>query len=248
MARLSSERFVGSLRGLRRRATEPRVLAPVLAIVLCLWGFGALADEVREGDTLALDERVLLALRRDGAAEVPVGPDWLRRAALDLTALGGPTVVALTVAVSAGYLFLRRLRRTAVLVLCAAAGGGLISRIAKHLVARERPDVVPHLTEVAGASFPSGHTLLSAVVYLTLGALLASIETRHRVKLYILACALALTALVGATRVYLGVHYPSDVLAGWTIGLAWALACWMLARWLERRGAVEHPAPAADAE
>jgi undecaprenyl-diphosphatase len=140
-----------------------------------------------------------------------------------------------------GYLALERLRHAMWLVAIAAGGGLAVSTLLKQLVGRTRPDVVPHLMTVATASFPSGHSMLSAVAYLTLGALLARMSPRKTVKVYFLSLAVLLTLLVGLSRVYLGVHYPTDVLAGWSAGLAWALLCWLVARSLQRRGAIENP-------
>jgi undecaprenyl-diphosphatase len=106
---------------------------------------------------------------------------------------------------------------------------------------RPRPDLVPHATQVYTASFPSGHAMLSAVTYLTLGALLSRVQRRRRVKAFFLGLALTLTLLIGLSRVYLGVHWPSDVLAGWCIGAAWASLCWFVALQLQRSGQVEEP-------
>jgi undecaprenyl-diphosphatase len=83
--------------------------------------------------------------------------------------------------------------------------------------------------------------MASAVIYLTLGALLARFAVRRRVRVYVVGVSLLLTLLIGITRVFLGVHYPSDVLAGWSAGLGWALLCWLVARYLQYRGAVEAP-------
>jgi undecaprenyl-diphosphatase len=148
-------------------------------------------------------------------------------------------VVVLILAV--GYLALDGKYAAMYLVAAAAAGGGLLSTAMKSLIGRERPDVVPHFVTVASPSFPSGHSMLAAVVYLTLGALLARFAGRRRVRTYFLAVALLLAFLVGSSRVYLGVHYPTDVLSGWAAGLAWALGCWLLARYLQYRGKVEPP-------
>jgi undecaprenyl-diphosphatase len=122
----------------------------------------------------------------------------------------------------------------------------LLSTLLKMGFDRPRPDLVPHGALVYTASFPSGHATLSAVVYLTLGALLARVQPRLVLKLYLLGLAILLTVMVGVSRVYLGVHWPTDVLAGWAVGAAWALLCWATALWLQRRGRVEGPGPAPD--
>ena len=127
----------------------------------------------------------------------------------------------------------------AVLVVAATLGGLLVSHLLKDLYDRPRPELVPHLVPVSTASFPSGHAMLSAVVYLTLGALLARLVDAWWVKLYVIVAALGLTGLVGLSRVYLGVHYPTDVLAGWAAGLSWAILCWLAVRYLQRHGMVD---------
>jgi len=124
-------------------------------------------------------------------------------------------------------------------VLGSVLGGQLIGTILKDLFQRPRPDLVPFSAYASGASFPSGHTLMSAVTYLTLGALLARSQERKRVKAYLLLVAIFLTFAVGVTRVYLGVHWPTDVLAGWTAGAVWALICWLTARKLQSRRTLE---------
>jgi len=218
------------------------VLVAVLLIVGGTWGFIALADEVREGDTQRFDDWAVRAMRRADDPSRPIGPHWLPEVGRDLTALGGVAVLSLTTAFVAGYLLIVRKYHAMWLVLAATLGGLLISTLLKHLIDRARPDLVPHLSHVYTSSFPSGHSMLSAVVYLTLGALLTRLASERRVKLYFLAAALLLTFLVGVSRVYMGVHYPTDVLAGWTAGLVWALLCWLVARYLQRRGAVEKDA------
>jgi len=212
--------------------------------VLCLaaaiaWGFVELADEVLEGETREIDSLLLLALRSAKDPSDPLGPQWVEEMARDLTALGSFGVLALLTAAAVGYLVLAAKRHAAIAVLAAVAGGVVLSTALKLGFDRPRPDLVPHAVEVYTASFPSGHSMMAAVTYLTLGALLARVEGDWRLKLYWVGIALLLTLLVGFSRVYLGVHWPSDVLGGWALGATWALACWIVMQWLQRRGTVE---------
>jgi undecaprenyl-diphosphatase len=217
------------------RPTELAVLLGLLVVVGGAWAFLAIADEVTEGDSRHIDEGLLRALRAPGDPADPLGPPWLELAARDITALGGYAVLSLLVCLVVGYLLIVRGHTAALLVLAATLGGVALSTLLKGLYARPRPDLVPHLTEVSSASFPSGHAMLSTVVYLTLGGMLARLVAGHWLKLYFLGCALLLSFLVGLSRVYLGVHYPTDVLAGWAAGLCWAVLCWLGARQLQRR-------------
>lgn len=193
-----------------------------------------LAGEVLEGDTLDFDKRMLASLRKADNPSQPIGPAWLELAALDITALGGPTVLGMTVMAVVGFLVLQGMYRNAAFVFLASVGGWLLNDLLKEVFARPRPEVVPHLRQVMSLSFPSGHALTSAAVFLTLGALLMRVAQDRLVKFYCMFIAMLATLLVGATRVYLGVHYPTDVLAGWLIGMSWALFCWLLERSLER--------------
>jgi undecaprenyl-diphosphatase len=115
-------------------------------------------------------------------------------------------------------------------------GGQLLNLTLKHAFARERPDTALHLVEVTSTSFPSGHSMASSIFYLTMGVLLARTAQRRREKAYFVGSAIMITFLIGFSRVYLGVHYPTDVLAGWSAGTAWAMVCWFVADWLGRRG------------
>lgn len=218
---------------------ELPVLLAVLGLVVGVWGFVEVADEVREGESQHIDEWAVRALRRPDDPARTIGPRWLEEVGRDLTALGGMTVLALVIGAVAGFLWLRRLYGAMWLVLAATLGGWTLSTVLKLSFARDRPTVVPHLSLVHTSSFPSGHSMLAAVVYLTLGALLARVVHERALKAYVLLVALAVTLLVGVSRVYMGVHYPTDVLAGWAAGLSWALLCWLVARFLQRRGAVE---------
>jgi undecaprenyl-diphosphatase len=230
------------VRGWRDRLApvlERRVLVSLLLIAGGLWAFLALADEVREGEQFGLDRAILLLFRNSDNLADPVGPIWLESAVRDVTALGGTTVITMVTLVTAGYLLLSGKRGAAVLVLASIAGAVLLSFTIKAGIERPRPDLVPHGTPVYTASFPSGHATGSAATYLTLGALLARFQPRRRLKVYLMSVAVVLTIMIGLSRLYLGVHWPSDVLAGWTLGACWALLCWLVADQLQRRGTVE---------
>jgi undecaprenyl-diphosphatase len=223
-------------------AQEAVVLLAALGIVVSLTVFAKTAGEMLEGDLREFDDGVLRQLRSPDDPSVPIGPQWLVQAAIDVTALGGTTVLALFLMTVLGYLALEHRYDAIVLVVIATAGGGLLGEGLKWWFARERPAIVPHLVKVGSASFPSGHSMLALVTYLTLGALLARFVPRRRSRMYCVVVSLLLALLVGLSRVYLGVHYPTDVLAGWSAGLAWALLCWLVARYLQYRGQVKPPA------
>jgi undecaprenyl-diphosphatase len=236
---------------LRLRLNE---IGPLLSVSACgffAWAFIALADEVREGETHALDSQLLLALRDPQNPANPLGPSWIEESARDITGLGGYAILTLLTLATWAYLLMTRRQGAALLVLVAIVGGMLLSTGLKMGFERPRPDLVPHATRVYTASFPSGHAMLSAITYLTLGALLARVEKSRRVSAFIMGLAIITTLLVGLSRVYLGVHWPSDVVAGWSVGAAWASLCWFVALQLQRRGQVEKPgeaAPPADAK
>jgi undecaprenyl-diphosphatase len=223
----------------RRERMELRVLLVALGVLALAIGFVYVADNVTRGDTRDFDERVIRALRRTDDPADPIGPAWLLAGALDITALGSATVLGLVVLAVTGYLILHGLYRTSAFIFVASCGGWVLNWALKLAFARPRPDLVPHLRDVMTSSFPSGHALTSAAVYLTLGTLLMRLAEGRLAKFYCIAVAMLATLLVGASRVYLGVHYPTDVLAGWLIGLSWALVCWMIERALERRAGLK---------
>jgi undecaprenyl-diphosphatase len=229
----------------RFRLNEVGPLLSFLALSLGTWAFVSLAGEVREGDTAAFDRTILLSLRNPNDLSDPIGPTWLEEGARDITALGGHVVLALVTLTVVAYLLLTRRRAAAAFVVVAVGGGMLLSMALKLGFERPRPDLVPHATRVYTASFPSGHSMLSASTYLTLGALLARVEKMWRVRVFLVGVAVALTLIVGVSRIYLGVHWPSDVLAGWCGGAAWASLCWFVALQLQRKGQVEAPGEGA---
>ena len=222
-----------------RDRQELSILVGAILILALIWIFATLAGEVMEGDTRQFDEWVLGALRQRADPGQLRGPTWLASGAQDLTALGSPTVLGLTVLAVTGYLFLHGLYRNGMFIFVASVGGWVLNWLLKAVFARSRPDIVPHLREVMSSSFPSGHALTSAAVYLKLGALLMRIAEGRLAKYYCIAIAMLLTFLVGSSRVFLGVHYPTDVVAGWLIGMSWALLCWVVERTLERRAGLK---------
>lgn len=229
----------------RLRLNEAAPLATVAAVGLLGWAFIELAGEIRGGGSLVFDRTILLALRNPADLSDPIGPSWFEEVARDVTGLGGHFTLGLMTLATLAYLRLTDRTHAAWLVIAAVVGGMIASALLKLGFERPRPDLVPHGTRVYTASFPSGHAMLSAVTYLTLGALLARVHPDRRVKLFFLGLAALLTVLVGCSRVYLGVHWPSDVLAGWSVGAAWAAFCWYVALLLQRQGQVETAAPPA---
>jgi undecaprenyl-diphosphatase len=224
-------------------AIEKRVLVTMIVIASLVLAFALLASEVVEGETHAMDQRILLLFRTPSDHSLPIGPPWLKEAMRDITALGSTTVLSIIVLSVVGFLAVSGLRHAAVMVLGSVLLGVALSNSLKWRFARPRPEFIPRDVVVNTASFPSGHTTLSAVVYLTLGALLCRTQASVAVKTYILSIAAFLTAIVGGSRVYLGVHWPTDVIAGWLVGGAWALLCASAMSWLQRRGDVEPEQP-----
>lgn len=223
-------------------------LAVVIALgAALLFAFIKLADVVIEGETRPFDEAILLALRMPGDVSQPIGPLWLQEMVRDFTALGSIGVLTIITLGVIGWMVFSGKQRTAGLVLVAVVGGVVFSSLLKLGFARPRPDLVPHSVAVFTNSFPSGHAMMSAVVYLTLGFLVARTQHAVALKVYLLSLALFLALLVGASRVYLGVHWPSDVLAGWVVGACWALLCSFVMSRLQETGQIE-PEESNDAD
>ncbi|RUM97117.1 phosphatase PAP2 family protein [Pseudaminobacter arsenicus] len=211
------------------------VLLALLVIAGGLWGFVELMEVARDAEPHGFDTEILLAFRVAGDPSSPIGPAWMEEAVRDVTSLGGTVVLIFITLSTIVYLLLARKPAAALFVFAAIAGGQILSSVLKLGIDRPRPDLVSHLVEVHTLSFPSGHAMLSAVTYLTLGALLTHILPDRATKLYVLFLAVLVTFCVGVSRIYLGVHWPSDVLAGWCAGTAWAMLCWLIARWFLKR-------------
>lgn len=211
------------------------LLGGALVTVVAALVFIAVAGEVVEGETQEIDEAIVQWFRQPGNPSLARGPAWLTEVAIDITALGSTVVLLLVVGAVGGFLWLQNQPRLLLLLISAMAGGTLLNAAMKTTFERPRPTVVPHLREVFTYSFPSGHAALSAIVYLTIGVLLFEVVKGRAARLYCLAVAMMATALVGFSRVFLGVHYPTDVLAGWAAGIAWAAVCWVAVQYIGRR-------------
>jgi undecaprenyl-diphosphatase len=149
--------------------------------------------------------------------------------------------------IALGYLLLMRKRGAAAFLVVSVMSGQIFSMMLKEVFERPRPEIVPQAARVFTTSFPSAHAMLSAITYLTLGLVFSRFVPDRRLRTYIISLAILLTLLVGVSRVYLGVHWPTDVLAGWCVGSAWAVLCWSIALWLQKRGHVEKPDQSAAA-
>ena len=203
----------------------------LIAVLLCL--FGLIAREVASGKRNAFDRYLSLALRSSVDPRQPVGQAWVHEAARDVTSLGSIIVVLITTAAIAGYLFLAHSAGLAGLILLSVLGGIGLNSLLKHVFARPRPNFIIPMARVFTTSFPSGHAMLSATAYLTIGALLSRAAPSETLSLYFMSLAVFMTVLIGFSRIYLGVHYPTDVLAGWCVGASWAALCSLLMTWLQ---------------
>lgn len=223
------------------RGSELAILLVLLGIAAGGWLFAALAADVRQGDTQAFDREILLSMRHPGDLS-PIGGPALEETVRDISSLGSTVVLGLVTAITVIFLALDGKKHMAGFTLSSVVSGTILSYLLKDIFQRPRPEIVPHLAYASNTSFPSGHSMMSAVTYLTLGALLGRSHERRAVKIFFLIVAALLGFLVGVSRVYLGVHWPTDVLAGWTAGGVWALLCWLIARWLQGRRTLEQEA------
>ncbi|MET0262524.1 MAG: phosphatase PAP2 family protein [Rariglobus sp.] len=205
------------------------LFASIAAVCVGVWLFIHIASVVAHETHLETETRFMQALRNPDNLHEPAGPLWLIEIGRDVSALGGAVVVISLSLLVIIYLGMRRQWGRVALIVVTVAGGYALSNTLKMSFDRERPDIVPHLSQVHSASFPSGHSMLSSLVYLTMGALLAQASDRRREKIYFVSVAFFLTFMIGLSRVFLGVHYPTDVLAGWSAGTAWAVTCWLVA-------------------
>lgn len=218
-------------------AARRRASAAAGVVFLAVLAVAALSDDVIDGHTQAFDESVLLLFRHDGH---PIGPLWLPQLVGDLTALGSYGPLALFTALAAGFALVVRRYEAFGFMVFSALGALSLNVTLKLLVARARPEVVGHLTDVSSYSYPSGHALMSSALYLSFAAIAAGMTRDRAARAYLIAAGVLMTLLVGVSRLYLGVHYPTDVAAGWLIGGSWALFCWLCVRAAKRWHAMRH--------
>lgn len=207
---------------------------PLLAISVL--GAGGLIGFLA-GESLHFDAALLRALRLSDDPATPVGPPWLLQSAIDISALGGFTVLWMLGLAAVGYLLLLGNRVQALGIAASLAGASLINSALKGLFGRDRPDLVPHLTYADSASFPSGHAMISAAIYLTIGLALAQAQTSSAARTWLVGLSVLLVVMIGASRVFLGVHWPTDVMAGWAFGALWALLVFVIERRITARRA-----------
>lgn len=204
-----------------------------------VWGgiasFIEIADDMAEADGQAFDQRVLDIVRPGPDPADPWGPHWLETAMLDITSLGGLSVLILFALVATGFLLFQKKPWSALMLAVSLGGGLLLSEVMKGVFERDRPPELFRAVETINASFPSGHALLSTVFYLTLGVMLERAFARRRLKIYVVTVAILIALLVGISRVYLAAHWASDVMGGWALGAAWAMICWLIAYVVQRQ-------------
>jgi undecaprenyl-diphosphatase len=224
------------------RRVESSALLFIIGVAGAVWAFFNLASEVGEGETLAFDRHILLALRNPANPSDPIGSRSFEEAMRDVTALGGVTVMVLVTVVAVAAFLMHGRRRHAFVLAGTVLLADISSEVLKRIYGRPRPDLVPHGSYVYSASFPSGHSTMSAATFLTLAMLIASLEPKRDVKIMVYLLAMGMVLAIGFSRVYLGVHWPCDVLAGWCLGAAWALAAWTVLRRLSKPKDLAEPA------
>lgn len=228
---MTSPRSVAGVRAAASGGFAPRLLAAIVVVGLGVWGFLFLRSEVGEGETASFDRALILALRNTADPNRLRGPSWLQETARDITALGGFTVLGLVTVAALAVLIVYRRRRQAIVFAVAAIGAQVLAEAIKNVVGRPRPSFVARYDLIASSSFPSGHSMMAPAIYFTLAAIIAAGELRPGARRLLMVGSVLLVIAIGVSRVYLGVHWPTDVVAGWTLGSAVALLAWVALRW-----------------
>ena len=220
------------------------VLAGAAFALLATWAFAEFAQKVTSGSTQALDDAVLrwILPHRDPALDAIM---------LEITSLGTASVATMVVGVAALFLWLNKHKHSAILLFVSTFGGVILNNLLKLGFSRPRPEIIPWAAKATFYSFPSGHAMSATVVYSTVAYLAARLQRTHAARAAIMFIAAIIIFIICGSRVYLGVHYPSDVIAGVIVGLAWASFCMATLEAIQlyaRRNAPEvlaeeHPAP-----
>jgi undecaprenyl-diphosphatase len=213
---------------------QPRLLVPVAAALVFL----GLAWLIVSGHSFSLDDRLIMLFRDPAAPSVPLGAAWLREAVRDMTALGSFVGLFFMAATAALALWICGYRHLAIGLVVSLVTAFLASTVLKIAIARERPDVVAHAALTFTASFPSGHAFLSAATLFTIAGFVGLASRRPDIARFCIVMAAIVVGLVGLSRIYLGVHWPSDVLGGWCLGIVWSSVA---TAWLGRRMADSDP-------
>lgn len=215
---------------------EPKIMIGLIGIIMLVHSFFEIAEEVDEGDTHKIDTSIIMLMRDGNDPANSWGPLWLQETMRDISGLGGIVILTLMTIGAVLYLFMKGKKGQALYLLLTVSIGTLFANLLKFSYARPRPDLVPHGSYVFTDSFPSGHSMMSAVVYLSIGMLLARAHETTAMKMYFIGTAVFLALIIGISRIYLGVHWPSDVLAGWVAGAICAMIFWLIEWfWQERR-------------
>lgn len=223
----------GSYLLLRKRFSglEPSIYFPLLLATFFFWLFISVTEEVLEGESLYLDRVIIELMHSEKKSASFLGSEWFQQMVRDITALGGHIVLGIITVAVVLYLYLIKNAETAIFVFFTIIGGQVCSYALKLVIARPRPEIIDPLVYTSSPSFPSGHASMAAVVYLTIGIILSTYQAERHLKIFFLSLVLFLTISIGLSRIYLGVHYPTDVAAGITFGLGWALLVWSAFRW-----------------
>lgn len=225
------------VRGVRNGTANRLPVALFAVLTLGVFAFIAIADEMAEGELRKIDEWLFLSFRTAGDPPQPLGPPWLQETAVEITAIGGFPLILLTLAAVAGFFIVTKRYGVALYAMLSVGSGALLSQTLKQYYGRPRPDLVDHLDVVHTLSFPSGHALVTTVAYLTLASIVIGFLNSRRARIYVLSVAVLVAVIVGVSRVYLGVHWPSDVAAGWALGAAWASFSWLILHFMTRKKA-----------
>lgn len=225
------------------RNADQRLLLELAIIGALIVAFLKIAHEVAEG-TESFDHAILLGLRN--TPDDPIGGEGIQAAVMHLSGLGSGAVTTMVCVITVTFLCLAGRWRYAGLVVACAVGTLVVMMILKGIYDRPRPTIVTAIDPPGDESFPSGHSMISSALYPTIAALIARALPTRRLRIFTVVVGVFMAGMIGISRLYLGVHYPTDVLAGWTIGCTWALVCGVVARKLGPQVTQHEPALAAD--